>query len=148
MIAWSYEIVDELLCHWIFNCTVSHFLISFLFSYFSYETILFLTKSFSFFFLISYISKMKIKSSNARIQTHDLRIWQIWVCEILIDWIYWIQKDSFIFDLWRNLFRTRDDETKIKSEIEYVSLRKTRCPWTLRRVFFLAEFAESMKHDV
>ena len=22
MIAWSYEIVDELLCHWIFNCTI------------------------------------------------------------------------------------------------------------------------------
>ena len=50
----------------------------------------------SFLFLISYISKMKIKSSNARIQIHDLCIWQIWVCEILINWIYWTQKDSFI----------------------------------------------------
>ena len=72
---------------------------------------------------------MKIKLSNAKIQTHDLCIWQIWVYEILIDWIYWIQKDSFIFNLWRNLFRKHDDETEIKNEIEYVSSEKTRCLW-------------------
>ena len=79
---------------------------------------------------------MKIKSSNAKIQTHNFRIWQIWVCEILIDWIYWIQKDSFIFDLWRNLFKEHDDETKIENEIEYVSLRKTRCLWLCNVCFF------------
>ncbi len=49
-------------------------------SYFFYETILFLMKSFSFFFLtISYslyITKMKIKSSNARVQTLDLCIYR------------------------------------------------------------------------
>ncbi len=165
IVTWFYEIVDELLCHWIFNYMIewwaiwerqdvlnSHmilrdsriypvteystvqFLIFLFLSYF----LIFLTKLFcflqnhflsSFLFLISYISKMKIKSSNARIWTYNLCIWQIWVCEILIDWIYWIQKDSFIFDLWRNLFKERDDETEIESEIEYVISRKTRCLW-------------------
>ncbi len=100
--------------------------------------LIFLTKLFcflrdyflsSFLFLISYISKMKIKSSNARIRTYDLCIWQIWACEILIDYIYRIQKDSFVFDLWRNRFRKRSNETEIKNEIEYVSSRKTRCLW-------------------
>ncbi len=72
---------------------------------------------------------MKIKSSNARIQTYDLRIWQAWVCEILIDWIYRIQKDSFVFDLWRNLFRERDDEAEVEGETEYLSSKKARCLW-------------------
>jgi len=38
-------------------------------------------------------------------------------------------RPSFNFDLWRNFFRKRDDETKIKSEIEYLSSKKTRCLW-------------------
>ncbi len=110
------------------------FLIFLFLSYF----LIFLTKLFcflwnyflsSFLFFISYISKMKIKSSNVKIQTHDLCIWQIWVCEILIDWIYWTQKDSFIFDLRRNLFKECNDETEIKSEIEYLSLKKMHCLW-------------------
>jgi len=55
-----------------FNSTVSFFLI-FLRNYFlSYEIIFFLT--ISYFFLISYISKMKITTSNVKVQTHDLCI--------------------------------------------------------------------------
>ncbi len=124
MIAWSYKVVESIL-------SLNIQLYSFSFSYFFLIFLFFLWNYFlsSFLFFISYISKMKIKSSNAKIQTYDLRIWQIWACEILIDWIYWTQKDSFIFDLRRNLFKECNDEIEIKSEIKYLSLKKMRCLW-------------------
>ena len=54
-----------------------------------------------------------------------------------LSWIYQIQKDSFVFDLWRNRFKEHDDETEIKSEIKYVSSRKTRYLWLCNVCSFL-----------
>ncbi len=51
-----------------------------------------------------------------------------------LSWIYWTQKNSFVFDFWRNRFRKHDDEIErieieISTERWYVSLRKTCCLW-------------------
>ncbi len=46
-----------------------------------------------------------------------------------LGWIYRTQEDSFAFDLWRNLFRGRDDEAEVEGETEYVSSGKARRLW-------------------